>query len=98
MLCSETGDDLPSRNRCPLCPTKCSEDEAILTCSTSTSSHSVWDNGPKLCACPLLGVCNRVPLGDEDILVMATPSLSTATHDQVIEGPITRSRAKKLQQ
>jgi hypothetical protein len=29
--------------------------------STSTSSHSVWDNVSKLCTCPSLGVWNRVP-------------------------------------
>ncbi len=29
---------------------------------------------------------------------MTTPSSTTATRDQVMEGPITRSRAKKLQQ
>jgi hypothetical protein len=35
---------------------------------------------------------------DEDIPVMTIPSSTTATRDQVIEGPIMRSRAKKLQQ
>ena len=31
------------------------------TCSTSTSSYSVWNNGPKLSIGPSLGVCFRVP-------------------------------------
>jgi hypothetical protein len=31
------------------------------TCSTLTSSHSVWENGSKLCTCPSRCVCNRVP-------------------------------------
>jgi hypothetical protein len=38
----------------------CSNDleAATSTFSTSTSSHSVWDNRSKLCTCPSLGVCN----------------------------------------
>ena len=31
------------------------------TYSTSTSSHSVWNDQPKICTCPSLGVCFRVP-------------------------------------
>ena len=31
------------------------------TYSTSTSSHSVWNNGPKLSIGPSLGLCFRVP-------------------------------------
>ena len=35
---------------------------------------------------------------DEDIPVMTTPSSTTITRNQVMKGPIMRSRAKKLQQ